>query len=319
MLLVLLGSTISWLWQNIFLLLYLVVTLGRMQETNKNVSNKIPCRSIYDSLSRWTNWFSCASRMTSRHSLCKLKWTIFTHTDDIACSSSPETVPMVTSTTRTRQVPQRFGVWIYDEHHSIWDAIRISEAWMASTFKIQEPTYQEAMSLPEAELWLQAMKSEVESLKVNKTWKLVALPTWCCATKSNWVLKVKYKPSGQLDKYNACLVAKWFLQIAGVDYSNTYSPVIKSDSMRTMFATIPHSNLHTRQFDICTTYLNSSLVEFIFMVQLEGFIDNEYPEFVCVLLWWLYGLKQGAHQWNRQFDTFCKKWSHPTRSRSLHL
>ena len=48
---------------------------------------------------------------------------------------------------------------------------------MASTFKIQEPTYQEAMSLPEAELWLQAMKSEVESLKVNKTWKLVALPT----------------------------------------------------------------------------------------------------------------------------------------------
>ena len=95
---------------------------------------------------------------------------------------------------------------------------------------------------------------------------------------------MKYKPSGQLDKYKACLVAKGFLQIAEVDYSNTYSPVIKSDSMRTMFATIPHSNLHTRQFDICTTYLNSSLVEFIFMVQLEGFIDNEYPEFVCVLL-----------------------------------
>ena len=50
------------------------------------------------------------------------------------------------------------------------DAIRISEACMASTSKIQEPTsYQEAMSLPEAALWLKAMKTEIESLKVNKT------------------------------------------------------------------------------------------------------------------------------------------------------
>ena len=216
---------------------------------------------------------------------------------------------MVTSTFRTRQPPQRFGEWVYDEHQSIRDAIRISEACMASTSIIQEPTsYQEAMSLPEAELWLKAMKAEIESLKVNKTWKLVALPTGRRAIKSKWVFKVKYKPSGQIDKYKARLVAKGFSQIAGVDYSDTYSPVIKSDSMRTMFATTAHSNLHTRQFDICTAYLNSPLDEIIFMVQPEGFIDNEYPEFVCLLLRCLYGLKQGARQWNKKFDTFCEKY-----------
>jgi hypothetical protein len=124
--------------------------------------------------------------------------TVFTHTDDTASSSSTESVPVVTSTFRTRQPPQRFGEWVYDEHQSIRDAIRISEACMASTSRIQEPTsYQEAMSLPEAELWLKAMKAEIESLKVNKTWKLVALPPGRRAIKSKWVFKVKYKPDSR--------------------------------------------------------------------------------------------------------------------------
>lgn len=147
------------------------------------------CRSIHDSLSRWTHCFNCASRMTSRLSLCKLKWTVFTHTNDTDSSSSPESVPVVTSTNKTRQAPQRFGIWIYDEYQSIWDAIRISEACMASTFGIQEPTYQEAMSLPEAEIWLKAVKSEIESLKVNKTWKLVALLQDAALSKENGFLR----------------------------------------------------------------------------------------------------------------------------------
>ena len=85
---------------------------------------------------------------------------------------------MVTSTSRTRQPPQRFGEWVYDEHQSIRDAIRISNACMASTSTIQEPaSYPRSTSLPEAELWLKAMKSEIMSSKVNKTRKLVALPT----------------------------------------------------------------------------------------------------------------------------------------------
>ena len=84
---------------------------------------------------------------------------------------------------------------------------------MASTSKIQEPTsYQEVVSLPEAELWLKAMKIEIESLKVNKAWKLVAHPLGRRTIKSKWVFKVKYKPSGQFNKYKACLVAKHTLQ-----------------------------------------------------------------------------------------------------------
>jgi len=60
---------------------------------------------------------------------------------------------------------------------------------MASTFGIQEPTYQEAMSLPEAEIWLKAVKSEIESLKVNKTWKLVALLQDAALSKENGFLR----------------------------------------------------------------------------------------------------------------------------------
>ena len=109
---------------------------------------------------------------------------------------------------------------------------------MATTSTIQEPTsYQETTSLPGPEPWLKAMKSEIESSKVNKTQKLVALPTGRRAIKRNRVFKVKYKPSGQFDNYKARLVAKGFLQIAGVDYNDTCFPVIKSDLMRTLCAT----------------------------------------------------------------------------------
>ena len=110
---------------------------------------------------------------------------------------------------------------------------------------------------------------------------------------------MKYKPSGQINKYRARLVAKGFSQIAGVDYS---------DSMRTMFATTAYSNLHTRQLDICTAFLNNPLDEIIFMVQPEGFIDNGYPVFVYLHLRCLYGLKQGARQLNKKFDIFCEKY-----------
>ena len=57
---------------------------------------------------------------------------------------------------------------------------------------------------------------------------------------------MKYKPSGQFDNYKARLVAKGFLHIAGVDYSDTCFPVIKSDSMRTMFATTGDGDYYVR-------------------------------------------------------------------------
>ena len=101
--------------------------------------------------------------------------TVFTHTDDTTSSSSPESVPVVASTSITRQPPQRFGEWVYDEHQSIRDAIRIPKlAWLLHPEYKNPTSYQEATSLPEPKLWLKAMKSEIESSKVNKTWELVA-------------------------------------------------------------------------------------------------------------------------------------------------
>ena len=150
------------------------------------------------------------------------------------------------------------------------------------------------------------MEKEYDSLMENHTWTLVPPPPNRNIIQCKWVYRIKYTSTGTIDKYKARLVAKGYSQVHGIDYNETFSPVIKHDSVRVLFAIAAVLRMKMSQFDIGTTYLNSDLTTKIYMQQPEGFIHPEHPSHVCTLLKSLYGLKQSGRLWNHTFDVFLK-------------
>ena len=104
------------------------------------------------------------------------------------------------------------------------------------------------------------------------------------------------KAGGSIDKYKARLVVKGFKQKKGLDYFDTYSPVIKITSIKMLIAIASLYNLEIHQMDVKTAFLNGELDEEIYMEQLEGFSIPAKEKKVCKLVKSLYGLKQGPTQ-----------------------
>lgn len=177
-------------------------------------------------------------------------------------------------------------------------------AFMAT---FEEPaTYKEAMNSPQKEQWIGAMDEEFSSLQQNRTWALVDLPPGKKVIDNRWVFKVKMNTDGSVDRYKARLVIRGFTQEYGVDYSETFSPVVKFTSIRTILAIAAQRNLKLRQFDVKTAFLYGELEEDVYMTQPIGY-DNGSGK-VCKLLKSLYGLKQASRCWNQKFTSFIKQF-----------
>ena len=92
------------------------------------------------------------------------------------------------------------------------------EAFMvASHDDIETRTVKEALSSPVREKWIAAMDEEMDSMRVNQVWDLVELPPERKAIGNKWVLKVKRKADGSIERYKARLVAKGYTQREGID------------------------------------------------------------------------------------------------------
>src|SRR5229473_1519491 len=161
----------------------------------------------------------------------------------------------------------------------------------------QDPvSYKEAMEAADAEEWAEACQYEMDALLKNNTWELVNLPPGCKAIKSKWVFKLKAD-----GRFCACLVAKGFTQIPGIDYDETFSPVACFESLQLLLALAVLENWEIHQMDVKLAFLNGVLNEEIYMEQPQGFIAAEQENKVCQLKRALYGLKQVSHTWNQQF------------------
>ena len=97
-------------------------------------------------------------------------------------------------------------------------------------------TYQDAMNSPDSKRWLEAMKSEMDSMYQNKVWTLVDLPEGVKPIGCKWVFKKKTDMDGNVQTYKARLVVKGFKQIHGIDYDETFSPVAMVKSIRILLA-----------------------------------------------------------------------------------
>jgi len=81
----------------------------------------------------------------------------------------------------------------------------------------------EALSSLKKDEWLKVMKEELESIKTNKVWDLVDLPKECKAIENKWILKVKQKSDGSIERHKVRLVAKGFTQEVGIDYEEIFT------------------------------------------------------------------------------------------------
>lgn len=109
------------------------------------------------------------------------------------------------------------------------------------------------------------MESEYNSLMQNGTWILIEKPTNQRVIDNKWVFKVKKNPDDTVDRYKARLVCRGFNQEHRIDYMETFAPVVRFDSLRTILAIAAKKKMHMLQFDIKTAFLNCDFEENVFM------------------------------------------------------
>ena len=176
------------------------------------------------------------------------------------------------------------------------------EAFMILPQEDEEPrNIKEALQCPAKEKWMKAMEEEMESMRSNQVWKLVDLPKGRKAIGNKWVLKIKRNADGNIERYKARLVAKGYTQQEGIDYEETFSPVVRFTSIRLILAIVANMDLELHQMDVKTAFLNGELDKEIYMEQPVGFIKENEKEKVCRLLKSIYGLKQSSRQWYIRF------------------
>jgi hypothetical protein len=152
--------------------------------------------------------------------------------------------------------------------------------------------------------WKAAMGEEIDALHKNQTWELVPRTPNLHVIGSKWVFKSKLKPDGTLDRLKARLVAKGYHQVDGVDYTETFSPVIKPGTIRLIITIALVKKWSIRQLDVKNAFLHGLLAENIYMEQPPGMADPQYPDHVCKLQKALYGLKQAPRAWFDRFSSY---------------
>ncbi|CAA7045970.1 unnamed protein product [Microthlaspi erraticum] len=131
------------------------------------------------------------------------------------------------------------------------------EAFMVALYDDLEPrSVQEALSCPNSNEWNDAVGEELESMKENHVWDLVDLPPERRAIGNKCIFKIKRKADGSIDRYKARLVAKGYTQQEGIDYEETFSPVVRFASIRLILAIVAGLDLELHQMDVKTAFLN---------------------------------------------------------------
>ena len=197
---------------------------------------------------------------------------------------------------RVRRPVIRYG---FDEYADVSTKQVQHLAYKAS--EIDEPTtFEEALSGNYSKEWEAAANAEYQSLLENNTWELIKLPEGRKAIGCKWVFRVKYDSEGRVERFKGRLVAQGYSQKYGIDYDETFSPVARYSSIRTLLAFAVEMGMQIHQMDVVTAFLNGDLKEEIYMQQPPGYTQVGKENLVCKLKKSLYGLKQAPRCWNEK-------------------
>lgn len=195
-------------------------------------------------------------------------------------SSPPAALPVRAPPAHHMVTRARAGVFKPNPRYAMAAAENISPIPSSARAALQDPN------------WRRAMEAEFHALQANRTWKLVDKPPCAHIITGKWVFKHKFLPDGTLERYKARWVVRGFKQRQGIDFQETFTPVVKPASIRTVLAIAASKRWPTRQLDVSNAFLHGRLDEHVFCQQPIGFADAARPQAVCLLDKSLYGLRQ---------------------------
>jgi len=136
------------------------------------------------------------------------------------------------------------------------------------------PSWSQAMNSADADKWWEAMSAEMETLEVDlNAWKLVKREPWMKVLPCTWEFHIKRFPDGLVKKFKAHFCIRGDCQTEGVDFFETWSPVVQWSTVRTMTVLSTKLGLCTAQADITAAFVHAELNpnEHIFVHQSAGF------------------------------------------------
>ncbi|KAF5811547.1 putative RNA-directed DNA polymerase [Helianthus annuus] len=217
----------------------------------------------------------------------------------------PELSMLHRRSTRTSVFPSKFDDFIVNSKvkYGIEKVVNFSnlsfenKCFATMLSKSFEPrSYKEAVQDPN---WINAMNDELHALHRNDTWEIVDKPKNRSTVGCKWIYKIKYKSNGEIERYKARLVAKGFSQKEGVDYEETFSPVVKLVTVRCVLPLAVQNGWKLFQLDVNNAFLYGELHEEVYMSLPEGYQSCDVSK-VCRLKKSLYGLKQAPRMWNEK-------------------
>ena len=155
--------------------------------------------------------------------------------------------------------------------------------------------------------WVKSMSEELDPIEKNETWELVPRPKDKNSIGTKWVFKKKFNRDGQVIRNKAILACKGYAKVEGIDFDETYAPVVRLQAIRSFLALSLHKNFKVYQMDSKSMFLNGKIEKEVYIEQPRGFLLSENRDYVCKLKRALYCLKQVPRAWFWRLESYLKQ------------